>query len=255
MTISRPAPANPTATPSGRRRRGRWIPPQHGAWAMLLVPYLAGLLTTGFTWVQLPLLIAWLGGYLLSYFALLAVKTRRVSRFRPQLLTYGLVALATGTVVLAARPQLIAFAPLFIAVLAINGFFASRHDDRALINGLVSTAAASLILPVVAVVNGESPWQTAQTTLIIVLYFAGTVFFVKSCIRERGNRPLLTTSIAFHTLTLAAATWLAPPYALPFTCCLARAALLPRLAMSAKQIGMAEVAGSLLLLAMIAVVE
>lgn len=254
MTISRPAPTNVTPLHSARRRRGRWIPPQHGAWAMLLVPYLAGLLTTGFTWVQLPLLIAWLGGYLASYFALLAIKTRRTSRFRPQLLTYGLATLATGTLVLAARPQLLAFAPLFLVVLAVNGFFASRHDDRALINGLVSTVAASLILPVVAVVNGENPWQTAQTTLIIVLYFAGTVFFVKSCIRERGNRPLLAASIAYHAAALATATLLALPYALPFTCYLARAIFFPRLTLSAKQIGMAEVAGSLLLLATIAAV-
>lgn len=236
------------------RRRGRWIPPQHGAWAMLLVPYLAGLLITGFSWVDVPLLVAWVAGYVLSYFALLAVKTRRPGRVRAQLVTYGAATLLAGAVVLAARPELIGFAPLFAAVLAVNGFFASRRDDRALVNGLVSAVAASLILPVVAVVGGESPWRTAETGVIIVLYFAGTVLFVKSSIRERGNRTLYAASVGFHVVALAAATWVALPYALPFACYLARAALLPRLAVSAKRIGLAEVGGSLLLLATVAVV-
>ena len=53
-----------------------WIPPQHGVWAMLLLPYLAGL-QYGTTWLDAPLLVVWLAGWLASYYALLAVKTRR----------------------------------------------------------------------------------------------------------------------------------------------------------------------------------
>ena len=53
--------------------RRKFVPPQHGAWAMLIVPYLAGLLVAGWTWVAAPLGIAWLAGYLLSYYAGVAV--------------------------------------------------------------------------------------------------------------------------------------------------------------------------------------
>lgn len=75
---------------SARRKTARqFIPPQHGAWAMLLVPWLTGVLVAGFHWAHLPLFGAWLAGYLLSYYALQAIKTRRLSRFRPQLLLYG----------------------------------------------------------------------------------------------------------------------------------------------------------------------
>ncbi|WP_050930856.1 YwiC-like family protein [Streptomyces xinghaiensis] len=228
------------------------MPPQHGAWAMLLLPYLAGLLSAGFAWPDLPLLVAWTGGYLLSYFALLAVKTRRPARYRDQLLAYGLTTLAAGAVVLAARPQLILYAPVFALALAVNGFFASRRDDRALANGLVSAAAATLILPVVASVAGGSPWDAGGTFTVVLLYLAGTVLFVKSCIRERENKAMFAASAAFHAAALAVAAWIAPVYAVAFGWYLVRAAGLPRRRMTPLQLGLVEIVSSLLLLVSVA---
>lgn len=220
---------------------------------MLLVPYLAGLLTAGFSWPDLPLLAAWIAGYLLSYYALLAVKTRRLGRFRPQVLGYGGTALAAGATVLLARPQLLAFAPVFAAVLLVNGLFAARRDDRALLNGLVSVAAATLILPVVAVVAGESPWSTGEVAAVTFLYFAGTVLFVKTCVRERDNTKLFAVSTGFHAGAAVLATWLSPVYAVPFAWYLARAVVLRRRRYSAKRIGFVEVASSVLLLVAVAI--
>lgn len=247
------APRGTTTTARPRRRRRQWVPPQHGAWAMLLVPYLAGLLTVGFAWPHLPLLVAWIAGYLLSYFALLAVKTRRLARFRTQVLAYGGTALAAGGMVLLARPGLIVYAPVFAAVLLINGFFASRRDDRALVNGLVSVAGAVVIMPVVASVAGVDPWRIADPLVASLLYFAGTVFFVKTCIRERDNRPLYLVSVGFHAVALAVASLLDPLYAVPFTWYLVRAALLPRRHATPKQLGLVEIGGSALLLAVVAI--
>lgn len=235
-----------------RKKRGQWVPPQHGAWAMLLLPYLAGLLSAGFAWPELPLLVAWIGGYLLSYFALLAVKTRRPARYRDQLLAYGLTTLAAGAVVLAARPQLILYAPVFALALAVNGFFASRRDDRALVNGLVSAAAATLILPVVVSVAGGSPWDVGGPFTVVLLYLAGTVLFVKSCIRERGNTAMFAASAAFHAAALAVAAWITPVYAVAFGWYLVRAAGLPRRRMTPLQLGLVEIVSSLLLLVSVA---
>lgn len=241
-TAPRPAPAR-------RRRKNQWVPPQHGAWAMLLVPYLAALIEVGASWVQLPLLLAWVGGYLLSYFALLAVKTRRPARVRAQLLVYGGVTAASGLTVLAAAPRLLLFAPVFAAVLAVNGFFARARHDRALANGLVSVLASALIVPVVAVAGGESPWQVTGTFLVTLLYFTGSLLFVRTTIRARGDQRMLTVSLAFHSVALVAAALLALPYALPFTGFLIRAAVVPRRALSPKQIGIVEIFSSLALLA------
>ena len=244
--------AAPGAGKRHRRRHHRWVPPQHGAWAMLLLPYLAGLLSAGFAWPDVPLLVAWIGGYLLSYFALLAVKTRRLARFRDQLIAYGLPTLAAGAVVLVARPRLIAYAPAFALALGVNAFFASRRNDRALVNGLVSAVAATLVLPVVASVAGISPWDVTGTFTVVLLYLAGTVFFVKTCIRERANRAMYLTSVAFHAAALVVAAWVAVEYAVAFAWYLIRAADLPRRELTPKHLGLIEMAGSLLLLASVA---
>ena len=47
-----------------RRRPAGWVPNQHGAWAMLILPLAVGALRAGPRWVHLWLLAAWLIGYL-----------------------------------------------------------------------------------------------------------------------------------------------------------------------------------------------
>ncbi len=220
---------------------------------MLIVPYLAGLLTAGFAWPDIPLLVAWVAGYLLSYFALLAIKTRRFDRYRTQLIVYGSATAVAGLIVVLARPALLAFAPAFAVVLLVNGRFAAQRDDRALVNGLVSAAAAMLILPVVAVVGGRDAWSVADTFVVLLLYFAGTVLFVKTCIRERGNAVLQRASVAFHVGALAVAGVVDPIYTVVFAWFLVRAFVVPRRRLTAKQLGLIEIGSSLALLATVAI--
>jgi hypothetical protein len=79
---------------------------------MLLLPYLAALIVAGWSWLHLPLLVAWLAGYLASFFALQAVKTGRVDRVRTQLFVYAGVALPLAAVVIVLRPAVLWYAPL-----------------------------------------------------------------------------------------------------------------------------------------------
>jgi hypothetical protein len=120
-----------TRRPQARRKTVRqFTPPQHGAWAMLLVPWLTGVLIAGFHWAHLPLLVAWIAGYLLSYYALQAIKTRRLSRVQPQLLLYGPITAALGLLVVTVRPQLLIYAPAYALLLALNVFYARAHHRR-----------------------------------------------------------------------------------------------------------------------------
>jgi hypothetical protein len=42
-----------------KNQQKKWIvPKQHGAWAMLIVPFLLGAYAGGFTWLHVPLLSA-----------------------------------------------------------------------------------------------------------------------------------------------------------------------------------------------------
>ncbi|MFI7542831.1 YwiC-like family protein [Actinoplanes sp. NPDC049599] len=239
-----------TRSPAGRRRSARqFIPPQHGAWAMLIVPWLAGVLAAGFHWAHLPLLGAWLAGYLFSYYALQAVKTRRLARVRLQLWCYGPVAAALGLLVVLARPQVLAYAPAYALLLAVNVGYARQRRERALLNDIASVAQSCLMVFVAATVAGAGPRETAPAFLAVLLYFTGTVLYVKTMIRERGNPAYHRASMIYHVLAVGAAAWLGVPAVIVFTLLLARAAVLPRYRLAPKQVGIIEIVGSALVLA------
>jgi len=242
----RTQPRGATSRPSARRR---FTPPQHGAWAMLMVPWLAGVLTAGFRWPHLPLLGAWLAGYLLSYYALQALKTRRPSRFAPQLLLYGPITAALGGLVVAVRPQVLVYAPAYAILLAINGHHARQRRERALANGLASVVQSCLMVPVAATVAGVGVARVVPAFLAVLLYFVGTVFYVKTMIRERGSVAHHRASVVYHVFALVVAAALSIPLAVLFAALLARAAVLPHRQLTPKQVGIIEVVGSVLVLA------
>lgn len=231
----------------------RWLPPQHGAWALLLLPFGIGVLRAGPGWIHLPLLVAWLGGYLLSYYGQLALKTRSTSRVRPQLLGYGTVTVAAAALVLVLRPSLawsgFAFAPL----LAVNVIYAWEGEDRALANGLASVAQSSLMTFVAVAAVGTPLGSVTPIVVALLLYFAGSLLYVKTMIRERGDRGYLWASIGFHVVALVLAGVLNLALLVPFAWFLARAVVLPRRTPSVKQVGLLELAGSLLLTAVLVV--
>lgn len=244
-TATTVVPARPSRRGAGRRR---WVPPQHGAWAMLAVPYLAGLLVAGYRWPDPPLAVAWLAGYLLSYFVFQAIKSRRPGRFHAQLLVYGCVAAPLTAVVVAARPAVLWYAPAYAALFAVNAWYAARRRERALLNDLASVVQSCLMVLVVATVAGVSPVAVLDVLVLCMAYFVGTVFYVKAMIRERGNATYRRWSIGYHMLALAVAAWISPWAAGLFAWLLVRAALLPGRGLSPKRTGLIEIANSVLLL-------
>jgi YwiC-like protein len=238
-----------TRRPSTRRKTARqFIPPQHGAWAMLLVPWLTGVLIAGFHWAHLPLLGAWLAGYLLSYYALQAIKTRRLSRVKPQLLLYGPITAAFGVLVVAVRPQLLAYAPAYALLLALNVFYARRRRERALLNDLTSVVQSCLMVFVAATVAGEGISQFTAAFTAVLLYFTGTVLYVKTMIRERGNVSYYWASVTYHALALGVAAFLSIPIAAVVALLLVRSAALPRYRLTPKHVGIIEIVASTLVL-------
>lgn len=239
----------PTTRPARRRTVRRFLPPQHGAWAMLLLPYLAGLLTAGFRPPALPLLGAWLCGYLLSYYLLQALKTRRIHRFRPAIALYAPLTALFAAPVLIVRPQVRLLAPAYALLIAVNAYYAWRRRERALLNDLASVVQSCLVVFVVAIVAEVPLGQVVAPFVIVLLYLTGTVLYVKTMIRERGSRPYHRASIAYHAVALAAVTPLGALPAAVFALLLARAWLLPHRPLSPKQVGLLEIVASMLVLA------
>jgi hypothetical protein len=246
----RSAPARPAP-----RRRRRWLPPQHGAWAMLLLPYVVAVFVTGPRWAHLPLLGAWLAGYLFSYHALLAVKTGRPARVRPQLLAYGGATALLGLPVLLARPAVLGYAPLYAVLVAVNAVHARRRRERALLNDLASVALSVLVVFVVATVAEVPPTALLGVAAAVGAYLVGTVLYVKTMIRERDSVGHRWASLAYHlavTAVALAAGW-GPVLVAVFTLLLLRAALLPGRRLDPLRVGLIELAGTLLVAAAVVV--
>ncbi|MGW0436837.1 YwiC-like family protein [Micromonospora sp. NPDC003197] len=238
--------------PARRRTARQFIPPQHGAWAMLVVPWLVGMLAAGFRWTHLPLLGAWLAGYLLSYYVLQAVKTRRPGRFRSQLLAYTPPTILLGGLVLVLHPALLWYAPGYAALLAVNVGYAGLRRERAVVNDLASVLQSCLMVLVAATVAEVPVTQLGTEFLAVLAYFTGTVLYVKTMIRERGSTTYRVVSVLFHLLALGLSVWWGWPLTVLFGLLLLRSWLLPQHRATPKQVGILEIVNSLLLVVALA---
>jgi hypothetical protein len=219
---------------------------------MLAVPYVAGLIAAGYRWPDVALLGAWIAGYLLSYYVFQAVKSRRPARYRPQLTLYAAVAAPLTVLVVAARPAVLWYAPAYAVLFAANAWYAGRRRERALANDLAAVLQSCLIVPVVATVAGKPPTAVLPAFVLCLAYFAGTVLYVKTMIRERGNAVYRWWSAGYHLVAAGAAAWVSPWAGLLFGWLLARAVVLPSRGWSPKRVGLVEMANCVLLLVCVA---
>jgi len=224
-----------------------WVPNQHGAWAMLVSPLLVGVLAGGVGWVHLPLTAFWFAGYFAFFATSQWLKARRRARWFPPVRFYAALSGALGTVVAVMEPGLLVWTPAFAAPLTVGLVAAAHRHERAVTAGLAMTAASAL-MTVVAYGAGpgtdlERAWLLAAIQLA---YFAGTVLYVKTVIRERDNPTFYRVSVVFHAATLAAVAFTASlAVSLVFVALFARAVLVPPLRPTPKQAGIGEVVATL----------
>jgi hypothetical protein len=234
-----------------------WVPQQHGAWAMLVVPFLGGMILGGASWWQLPLLPAWLLSFAAAHHGQQFLRLRRASR-RPgaanrhlaPLGWLGGIAAVLAGVLAAAHPWLLLAAAAMAPFVAINTIYAARNRERALLNDFVALIPACGMLPIVArLATGRLEAVAWAGFAACLLYFAGTVLVVKTMIRERGSRGYRIASGAYHAGALVAAGALSWWLAAPFALYLARALILPTRRMRPAAIGAVEIVNSAILLA------
>jgi len=209
--------------------RALWFPHQHGAWAMLAVPLLLGIAATAPSPWHLALAVAAIAGYLAAATAQAWLRARRRPSFVPSLALYGGVFAAAGTLLVLAFPALLLAAVVVVpaGALVIGG--ARPGTLRDLGTSLAQAAIALVLAPAAAHLSGA--WEAdavLRATFVAAGYLVGTVFLVRSVIRERGNRSFLALSVGFHAaLVLVAAVALPWPYAACAAGLAARAIALP----------------------------
>jgi YwiC-like protein len=231
----------------------RYLPPEHGAWAMLLVPFLLGTFAAAPTSLSALLLVSWLAAYLTNYFTLHWWRARHRShrgvRFRTPAVVYATVLAVSGAVLVLEQPWLLLAALLFVPFEALAAWYALRGEERSWVAGVASATAASLMAPVsYRVADGGDESLAAALFAICWLAFVGTVLHVKSTIRERANPRFRAISIAFHVVALGCAVRIDPWLAIPFGFLMIRSVAVPQQGWRPARIGAVEIVGSTLVL-------
>ncbi|WP_126428125.1 YwiC-like family protein [Brevibacillus marinus] len=226
-----------------------FLPRQHGAWAMLLIPFLFGMFAAKPVWQHALLFLGWLLAYLFVYAFLQWVRTGQIRLYGRPLLLYGALLMPTGAALLWLEPGLWPLVPLFIPLFLVNCYYARRNRERSLLNDLAAVVQFSLIVFAAYELGGGSDWRLAAALFAFsVLYFTGSVFYVKTMIREKHNVKYYWVSVGYHLALLALAAICYPPgLLLPLAVLLVRAIWSPRAKLTVKQSGMLEIAYSLLI--------
>lgn len=208
---------------------------------MLVVPVGVGVVLAGPAWWHALLLVTWLAAYLAFHATGLWLRSRRRPRYWPPVRAYGVVTLVLGLSVLVARPGLVRWAVVYLPLLTVSLWLSARRRDRSTANDLITIGAACLMTVLVG-----GTWTAAG---VCFLYFAGTVFYVKTMIRDRGSRPMLVASMSHHALATIAVWFVSPWLGGLFVLLTARAGVVPvaRPRTTPKQLGLGEVVASVAL--------
>ena len=203
-----------------RHRNDGWVPQQHGAWAMLVVPILVGgiwrIRDGGMDlrdWLLLPALaVAWILGYFAFNAATLWLKARPARRagFTRPLLVYSSVAGSAALLAVILQPRLLTWAPVYAALTAGTCWLVTRGRERAVLSGLLTIAAASAMATTMrSAVPFDADIGQWEPALVCFVYFFGTVLYVKTLIRERGKPGWVAVSTGYHACAAATAVVLA----------------------------------------------
>ena len=197
---------SPTAESRRTRNVTAYIPPQHGAWAFLVVPLLVGFTIAPFRWVAVLFATAWIVAYPVGYFGGRALATR----------------LRRGTWTRLARREARRAVPWGVALVVLGLPLVVLCPWLLPVVWLLGVSGAGWAWPEVPAVPTALLWATAAT----FAFLFGSVLHVKSLLREASNRRFHWLSVAYHALVLVGFAFVSPWWLLGFAPALVRALVL-----------------------------
>lgn len=180
------------------------LPKEHGTWMMFFLPYVLGVVLSGPTLIHFPFLIGWFFLYLSTTPWLNQLRNAKLRKqMRPWAFAYTAIGLLFVLPVAVFNPVLFLLGLAIIPFFAVSIWFVLRKKERHLLNDVCGIIVFSLGLPA-AYTLGESGMtaEAGQLFVMVVLYFTGSAFYVKSLIRERKNRAFTRKSHLYHTVLL-----------------------------------------------------
>jgi hypothetical protein len=178
-----------------------FMPKQHGAWAMLIIPFWLGAAASEIIWQHVPFFIGWLLLYLATYPLLLIFKKKKIPFYRKWALIYMVPAIVFLLIPLFTTPTIAYFGFSMIPFFILNAYFSAKNKDRAVMNDL----SAIVVFSIAGLASSHLPGGTINEEAILVfaasiLFFTGSTFYVKTMIREKKNTNFKWISWTYHFL-------------------------------------------------------
>ena len=231
------------------------IPKQHGAWAMLIIPFLLSVILGKPTIYHIPLFLAWFFIYLATYPFLTYIKQRRKKEFLQVAIIYFLIAFLFGMISLLYEWRILLFVIVMIPLFIVNMYYARQKNERALLNDI----CAIIVFCIGGLISYSfSMKQIDHTALFIALisflYFLGSTFYVKTMIREKNNPKYRLISWGYHIVLTIIIFVINPWCSLIFIPSVIRAIVLYGKKISIKKVGILEIANSVYFLIITAII-
>ncbi|MBS1788431.1 MAG: YwiC-like family protein [Acidobacteria bacterium] len=250
------------------------LPKEHGAWAMVYVPFVLGVAVAGTVNLAVLLLLLATSALFISRESLLVWwrarkrgrQTQSATDSQRLLLIYLTVAALTGLPLMLVYKfyGLLLFGLLAAAMLVLNGWKATDFEDRTVQSELLAIAGMTMTAPAAYyVASGQWGPKTFWLWALSAAYFASSVFYVK--LRVTGlhakhpddKQRARWQCVTYHGFLLVSLLALAITQSLSLFSLIAFAPVLARTAWSLgkpsnqlnlKQIGIAEIIYSLIFL-------
>lgn len=180
-----------------------FLPKQHGAWAMLIIPFWLGAFVSGVIWQHIPFFAGWILLYLATYPLLLLFKKKKVDYYRKWMFIYLLPSIMLLLVPLIHQPAIILFGAAMVPCFLINMYFSSINKDRAIWNdfsAIIAFCIAGLASSFLS--SGEIGMQAIIASISSCAFFIGSTFYVKTMIREKKNASFKWISWGYHLFVL-----------------------------------------------------
>ncbi|KEK23265.1 YwiC-like family protein [Bacillus gaemokensis] len=230
------------------------VPKQHGAWGMLLIPFVLSVLLGKPTLYHILLFIAWLFIYLATYPFLMYIKQTRKKEFLHSAIIYFIIACIFGIVSLLYEWKILLFALIMMPLFIVNIYFARQKKERALVNDI----CAILVFCIGGLISYYFSMKTIDRTALSIavvsfLYFLGSTFYVKTMIREKNNPMYRFVSWGYHIVLTIVLFVVNPWLSLVFAPSLVRAIILYGKKISILKVGVLEIINSVYFLIVTAI--
>lgn len=177
------------------------IPKQHGAWAMLIIPFFLSMITAGSTIWHIPLFIGWLFLYLATNPLVMLFRKKKKDLYKKWTYIYGGIALLSLMPLLFVQFELLYFGLSMLPLFLINIYYAKQNNERAFINDVVAIISFG-IGGLTSYYLGAQQLDPLAWLIFLhsFVFFLGTTFYVKTMIREKKNVNFKYYSWSYHVI-------------------------------------------------------